>query len=155
MAITTETRRKASADQQRNEKGSFASKRTPELEWEVLQALRIGTTRHGAAAAAKINHMTLSRWINSDPDFEDQVQQAEGEAEAKYVARIHEAAHNGTWQAAAWWLERRRSDDYARRERIDMNVDLRKQVEKAAQEAGITVDEVWAELRAMGVAIPK
>jgi hypothetical protein len=31
---------------------------------------------------------------------------------------IAEAARGGTWQAAAWWLERRRSERWARREPV-------------------------------------
>jgi hypothetical protein len=32
----------------------------------------------------------------------------------RFVAQIARAAQDGTWQAAAWWLERRRPLDYGR-----------------------------------------
>jgi hypothetical protein len=46
------------------------------------------------------------------------LQKADAEAEAAAVKVIVRAAQDGTWQAAAWWLERRRSQRWARREAL-------------------------------------
>ena len=58
------------------------------------------------------------------------------------VAHVAKAAQDGTWQAA-WWLERRRPDDYGRRDRVDVTV--RQQVQKLAAQMGIDAAELIAE----------
>jgi hypothetical protein len=42
------------------------------------------------------------------------MQDAEGDAAVRWLAEIELAAKNGTWQAAAWKLERRYPQDYGR-----------------------------------------
>jgi hypothetical protein len=49
--------------------------------------------------------------------FAEQAKRAEHKAEARFVGFIARAAHAGTWQAAAWWLDRRLPQDYGRVER--------------------------------------
>ena len=98
------------------------SKRTPEREARLLEALRAGNTRKAACHYAAISDETFSTWQARDLDFLDAVKKAEGDAEVRMVAQIAQAAQTGTWQAAAWWLERRRPDDYGRRERLDAHV---------------------------------
>jgi hypothetical protein len=59
------------------------------------------------------------------------------------VAHVAKAAQDGTWQAAAWWLERRRPNDYGLRDRVD--VDLRVQVKRLAAEYRLDESEILAE----------
>jgi hypothetical protein len=59
------------------------------------------------------------------------------------VGQIAKAANDGTWQAAAWWLERRRPDDYSRRDRVDVTV--RQEAQKLAAQMGIDAAELIAE----------
>jgi len=42
------------------------------------------------------------------------LEKAEGDAITRNLAIINKAAHDGTWQAAAWWLERRYPQEYGR-----------------------------------------
>jgi hypothetical protein len=44
------------------------------------------------------------------------------EARIERLAHIELAGSDGTWTAAAWWLERRYPDEYGRRERRDVTV---------------------------------
>lgn len=87
------------------------TKRTPERETRLIEALRAGNTRRAACAYAGIDQDTLANWLRRWSDFSDLVQKAEADAEIRNVAIIQKAASE-TWQAAAWWLERRRSADY-------------------------------------------
>ena len=91
---------------------------------------------------------TFGRWIRS-AGFADAVTRAEEECAAAKVGIVHRATVGGSevstkvvekydkdgkvvqkttektllppnWQAAAWWLERRRNGDYGQRQRIDV-----------------------------------
>lgn len=87
------------------------SKFTPERRKRIIEAIRQGNTRKAAVAQAGINYDTFCQWLRQHPEFSDQVKNAEAEAELASVKVIREAAIT-TWQAAAWWLERRRPEDW-------------------------------------------
>jgi hypothetical protein len=96
------------------------TKRTPERKAAILNSLRLGNTRRAAASFAEIDHATFYRWLEQDATFSDAVEKAEADAETRFLGNIAKAAADGTWTAAAWWLERRRPDDYRRREALEM-----------------------------------
>lgn len=62
----------------------------------------------------------LARGRDGEPpfaDFLDRVKEAEAQAEDVMVACVRTAATEPRhWQAAAWWLERARPQDWAKRE---------------------------------------
>lgn len=119
------------------------SKRTPEREARIAEALRAGNTRKAACAYGGISQSQFAEWLARFHDFRDTIEKAEADAEVRAVAQIATAAQAGTWQAAAWWLERRRPDDYGRRDRIEVTV--RRQAEKMAADLGLDVEELLAE----------
>lgn len=51
----------------------------------------------------------------------------------------------GQWTAAAWWLERRKWQDYGRHERVEVTLDVRKEAERLAAELGIDSADAIAE----------
>jgi len=81
----------------------------------VLEALAAGHARWPAAALAGIGGTTLARWISEDPELAARIAQAEAQAEIDHLSVITRAAESGTWQAAAWWLERRAPERWGRR----------------------------------------
>lgn len=94
---------------------SAPSKLNEERANAILDALRIGVTQENAARYAGIHPATYYRWLEegSRDDADDQYKQfkvdvdkARAEAEVRNVAIIADAAKRGTWQAAAWFLER-------------------------------------------------
>jgi len=94
------------------------SKRTPEREKKIIDLLKAGNTRKTSYTAAGITDKTFAAWLKTS-DFSDAVKVAEEEAVARNVMVIANAAKK-SWQAAAWWLERRRPEDYARRDNYDI-----------------------------------
>ena len=120
----------------------------PRLE-ACLNALRAGNTRTASATFAGISRMTLYRWLEADETFRDAVEKAEADAEVRYASQVARAATDGTWQAAAWWLERRRHADYGRRDRVDMTMDVRREAERIAADLGLDADAVMAEAEAV------
>jgi hypothetical protein len=100
------------------------SKLTPERQARICEALRAGNTKAAAAAYGGIDISTYHRWVERGEaassgayrDFCDAVKEAEAACEIRNVALIQKAAQEH-WTAAAWWLERRKPDDWARVER--------------------------------------
>jgi hypothetical protein len=103
----------------------------------ILEALRSGCTRTGAAAAGKVSGETLRRWLLADKELLAEVEQAEAGAEHYYVEVIKKAAPQN-WQAAAWWLERRLPQKFGRSDRLMVLRSLKKDVE------GMTDEELYA-----------
>ena len=50
--------------------------------------------------------------------FWREIKKAEAEAEAAAVLHIKQAAQDGTWQAAAWYLERKHKDRWGKSEKV-------------------------------------
>ena len=92
---------------------------TPEVQARVCEAIAAGNTRHDAAEYAGVGTSTLNHWLTRGKksgrgrfrQFLEAVKKAEADAVVRNVAVIQGAA-NKTWQAAAWWLERKYPADW-------------------------------------------
>lgn len=89
------------------------TKRTPQLERSLLQALRLGNTRTAACQYVGIDLGQLARWERRFADFARAVEEAEASAELRLVGRLIEAADGGDVGAIRYWLERRRPETWA------------------------------------------
>ena len=96
------------------------SKFTLERKNRVLNALRAGNTLSAAAKYAGVSPPTVKRWMEDLEGFADEVSKAEADAEVGTVAVIRQAMPK-SWQAAAWWLERRRGDEWRMKQELDVN----------------------------------
>jgi len=94
--------------------GPGVSSRSDEREAIILEALEGGAGRAHAAAAAGVHPGTLEGWIEQDQELELRVVAAESRCQQTHLAIVR-AAGAKTWQAAAWMLERRFPELYARR----------------------------------------
>lgn len=83
------------------------TKRSPVVEKAICANLSLGNTREASAKLAGISYATLKRWVNLSVRFCAAVEKAEAQAEQKHVGNIRKAGAAGSWQASAWWLERR------------------------------------------------
>ena len=106
------------------------SKRSPELEGLILRALEVGNTRNDSALGAGISRGTFTPWTQRYPSFLSAVEKAEALARQRFVGQIALAAKNGNWQAAAWNLERRDHENWGRRDRVDVTMEIRKEIER-------------------------
>jgi transposase len=95
---------------------SRQSKLTPERQERLCQAIELGATYAHACNYAGISYETFRRWQRENSAFHDAIKMAEGKATVGWLAKIEREADNGSWQAAAWKLERRYPDDYGRRD---------------------------------------
>lgn len=94
----------------------------------LTNALRAGHTRATAASLAGIGEFTLYAWLQAANqrdaapelvDFLEAIRKAEFEGEDALVSIIRNAAEK-TWPAAAWILERRHRDKWAKRIKADV-----------------------------------
>jgi hypothetical protein len=95
------------------------SKLTPEVEKELLQLIQAGVPKDEAAAAVGVHRATFYRWQADNATFATAVEKAFGRCVATKVLRIRKA-EDDSWQAAAWWLERRMRQDFGRVDRMEL-----------------------------------
>lgn len=113
---------------------------TKEVHDLIVDAIKLGNYQEHAANAAGITAATFYNWIDrgkrererlTNPDekpnpketvfleFFEAVEKAKALAIAQNVAVIQRAAATGTWQAAAWWLERTAQKVYGRKQQLE------------------------------------
>lgn len=97
--------------------GGRPTKYNPDRHNRIIEALRAGNTRKASAMFGGVSVDAFQEWVKIYPEFSQDVERAEAEAEIRNVAIIQKAATD-TWQAAAWWLERRRPGDYRTRSEV-------------------------------------
>ena len=119
------------------------AKYTPQAVERIVRALLQGATYQLAASYGGIHYDTFNEWRKRYPEFSDAVKSAEAGAAVGWLEQIEQAAASGTWQAAAWKLERRYPEDWGRRERVDLNI--RRQAEQLAAELGLDPEELLRE----------
>ncbi len=141
-------------------RGGRPTKRTPERVALILQVLRSGGTIAAAAGYAEVSARQVYRWAATDVSFRHAIEKAAGDAEVRFTTAVSDAAMGSpaqydaagqlirpevkpVWQAAAWWLERRRREDYGLR--VGVSVNVRDRAKAIADEMGLDVDELIAE----------
>ena len=99
------------------------TKLTQDTQDRIIQAVQAGNYLETAAQFAGIDGSTLRRWVAKgeapnapEPyrSFCTALKSARAAAEVRSVALIQQAATGGTWQAAAWYLERSYPDRWGR-----------------------------------------
>lgn len=89
------------------------TKKTPEMIERLTAALSHGCTRTAAVSYAGISYETFTVYME-DSDFSETIKKAEYAAKAYFEDKIYQEAKKN-WNAAAWWLERRHWNEYAKR----------------------------------------
>lgn len=116
------------------------SKYTPDVVKRLTDAIRLGATYELACGYAGIGVSTFYDWLQAKPEFSEAIKEAEGGAAVGWLARIEQAAKDGTWQAAAWKLERRYPEQYGRQV---VDVARRDVVERIAREEGVDARRLY------------
>lgn len=92
----------------------------------MVAALRAGNFRQVACEYSGLDYSTFARWMRTGVQrpnsefgaFRKAILEAERHAEVNCVARVMKAAEKD-WKAAAWWLERKRSERWSRKEKLE------------------------------------
>lgn len=83
---------------------------------EILAILAVGGSRRTAARYVGCAVSTIQNTADRDCQFAHDLGQAEHQAEITYLKSIQKATRQEKyWRAAAWGLERKNPDDFARR----------------------------------------
>jgi hypothetical protein len=126
------------------------TKCTPELTSAIAADVSLGLPGEVAAVAHGVGRSTFYRWLKwgrrREPgfiEFRDAIQKARAEAEDHFVGIIREAAAK-SWQAAAWWLERRSPRRWGRWSPSSPPERIRSPSDRISK---MTDEEIAAELR--------
>ena len=113
----------------------------PQVQETIVNAVRIGSYLDDAAMLAGVSRGTLFRWLAEGRDasekadageeltereqlvrdFCDAVEKARADAMLRNIGVIQTAAQNGTWQAAAWYLERTNPKKWGRHDTVEIS----------------------------------
>jgi hypothetical protein len=123
---------------------------------KLTEALRSGSYRIDACRAAGIHYNTLLAWEKKGEsqksgeyiDFLDALRRAEAEAVVSNVKIINKAATGGDWRAAAWFLERKYPNNWARLDKRAIEDMIPNTSKDVIQER---VEEYWAEAERRGI----
>lgn len=116
MALTRTSNRKGEP-----RRGGRPTKKTPEVIQAIYEALLAGGTLTDSAKAAGVGRKTVYDWMAQDAEFAEKVEEAKLERRKLYLTKIQEAAEKGTWQAAAWILERTMPDEFSRNAKVNVS----------------------------------
>lgn len=89
-------------------------KKDAEILTKIVELISTGVSYRNAALAVGIGKTTLARWKQEDQEFRASLKRAEAQAHARAVKCISDQ-WDKNWQSAAWWLERRYPERYAKR----------------------------------------
>lgn len=70
-----------------------------------------GSNRTDAVALAGISYETFTVWMRERPEFAESIKKAEAVCKQRNITIVQKAAVT-TWQAAAWWLERKHPNEF-------------------------------------------
>ena len=88
------------------------TKYSEELAAAICKDIERGNTIRVAYTVNGVPERTFYDWVERYPQFAQAVKVAESKAESLHVGNIVREATAGQWTASAWWLERRRHDDW-------------------------------------------
>lgn len=89
-----------------------ATKYSKEIIEEICKWLRAGNNITDACSLVGISRETYYEWQKVYPYASDATKKAEIECKARNIAIIQKAAQK-TWQASAWYLERKYQNEFA------------------------------------------
>lgn len=115
-------------------------KATPNTIKIILDAIADGLTQRDASILAGISEDTLSLWKRENSDFSEQIRQKEIECKRKHIKNIERASEK-SWQASAWWLERKYKTEFSQRiESQEISDELRESMDRGKK----MFDEIMA-----------
>ena len=109
------------------------TKLNPTIKKQIGDNITLGMPLKFAAEAAGISEATFYNWMNRGEseskgqffEFHEYIKECQSKAVQLHLKLITKAATEGAWQASAWILERRHPEEFGRREKIEMDANLK------------------------------
>lgn len=117
------------------------TKRTPQLEEELLQALRLGNNRSTSCAYVGLPISTFETWLRNFEQFRAAVELAEATAEVRVVGSLRRAIEHGSVRAQMFWLQTQRGW------KITQQIDIEVTVRTLALQMGLDPDLALGEVQ--------
>jgi hypothetical protein len=133
-------------------------KLTPQLQKQIGDNITLGMPLKFAAEAAGITEPTFYNWLKRGEsetkgqffEFSEHVKECQAKAVQLHLKLITKAATEGSWQASAWILERRHPEEFGRREKVEMDGNM-KHSGKVEFDSNITIKEKIQRYREAGL----
>ena len=114
-----ELRERSNRSNARRDKRALIAKRS-----KLLFYLKKGLNVKDSCVLAGISDYILGQ-LRSDPDFEELLKQSELNYKIELVEYVEDAASCGTWQAAAWLLERKYADEFGKKNTVKHEYEIK------------------------------
>lgn len=118
------------------------TKRTPELEAILEEALECGLSRRHAAALAQIDYDTLKDWCKKFPEFSARLNACESRGVLYHAKKLRDVTNDDAAQvnASKFYLATRRTDPWVQHQKTEHSGTLTFTDAVAAMEEGIAED---------------
>jgi transposase len=90
---------------------------------EICQFIEDGLSNKDAAQLAGVSESTFYQWLKDYSEFSECIKKSQVKRKAFLIKKIFRAAQS-SWQAAAWYLERVYSDEFAIKRRFEGNLSV-------------------------------
>lgn len=90
----------------------------PDITAEIVGYITSGSNRTDSVTLAGISYETFSSWMKDHIEFNEAIKKAEASCKHRNIDLILKAATK-SWQAAAWYLERKYPTEFALKSRED------------------------------------
>lgn len=84
---------------------------------EICKHLETGLNREDAITLSDVSETQFYVWLKK-PEFAESIKKAETKNKQRNIIIIQNAAKQ-TWQASAWWLERKHPEEFALKQRLE------------------------------------
>ena len=85
---------------------------------EICNYIKSGLSQKDSSELAGIDESTFYAWMKKNPSFKSQIKKAELKNKQRALILIQKAGEV-SWQASAWYLERKYQDEFSLKQKIE------------------------------------
>ena len=111
-----------------------------EVVTEICNHIRVGCTARDACQLSGITETSFYEWKKKKPEFVESIKRAEILNKKRAIALIQKAGEE-TWQANAWFLERRYPNEYGK-QRIEISGKIESTVTIISEKTDTELEEI-------------